>query len=440
MKWFLGLWILVLAVKIGLSALLPFAPDEAYYWVWSQFPQLSYFDHPGMVSWLFWLGSWFSFLPHGERLPAILLNHSLLLVWFFILREIWSENLTKQWLLLVLASPFLGLGSILVTPDSPVLFFWSLSLFFFLKRETSGKPYWSFLLGLALGLGFCSKYHIVLLVFGLVCYLFAEKKMHLLRWQDWALTAAGGLLTCWPVLLWNYQNEFQSFLFQLGHGLGKDHWQPHWTGDYIVGQLLAFFPTFFVLYFTGVRFRRLRIFFWTALIPWALFFFSSFRGAVQANWPIVAYHAALVLVVAAAPSRRHIKTVVALWVVAEVFVLSQWVYPWWESAPDKLQEVHRLRAELSEIQHDPWSQGALFGGSYQIASVLWYYGGEPVYKLRGMSRYDFFDQLEGSTPKTSHFYLLRNLNEPLPQWLAQQNPKTRVIRSTPHYELLEVSP
>jgi hypothetical protein len=27
-------------------------PDEAYYWAWSLKPQLSYFDHPGLIAWV----------------------------------------------------------------------------------------------------------------------------------------------------------------------------------------------------------------------------------------------------------------------------------------------------------------------------------------------------------------------------------------------------
>ena len=26
-------------------------PDEAYYWAWTQHPQLAYFDHPALIAW-----------------------------------------------------------------------------------------------------------------------------------------------------------------------------------------------------------------------------------------------------------------------------------------------------------------------------------------------------------------------------------------------------
>lgn len=436
MIWFAAFWTITLFLKIGLSLLLPLAPDEAYYWVWSLQPQLSYFDHPGMVAWLLRLGASFGGLPQGERIPAIILNHSLLLVWFQILRRTWTLDLTKKWMIIVLASPFLGIGSILVTPDSPVLFFVSFATYFFLEQQRTGRWWWSLLLGLSLGLGFCSKYHIVLLPISFVLYLTFERRWRSVRAQDWLLLIGGGLVGCAPVLLWNAQNDFMSFRFQLNHGLGKSEWQPHWTSDYLVGQILIFFPGLLYLFLKGWRFQKLRLFFWIAAVPWVFFFFSSFRGAVQGNWPIVAYHAALVLVIASHRSWRALRYLIAFWFVAELLVVSQWIYPWWSTAPDKLREVHEIRSHIEETR----GYRPLFGGSYQIASILRYYSGEPLSKLRGMSRFDYFDQLEESLPREPVFYVLRTTNERLPDWLENQNPKVRVLFAYPDYDLIEVRP
>ncbi|ODS51091.1 MAG: hypothetical protein ABS42_00240 [Bdellovibrio sp. SCN 50-8] len=433
---FFLIWLIALVVKIAISCLLPLAPDEAYYWVWSHYPSLSYFDHPAMVSWLFWLGQYFSFVPHGERIPAIVLNHSLLLIWFAIFKDIWSEKLTYRWLALALASPFLGLGSLLVTPDSPVLFFWTLSLYFVYQYLKTPRLWLAAALGLSLGLGFTSKYHIVLLVLGVFAYLTFEKKWKSVRLEDVFAIVAGGLITSSPVILWNIQNDFASFKFQLNHGLGKNEWQHHWTSDYVLGQLLAFFPTLLFLFWQGRRYRQLRLFFWVSLIPWVVFFFSSFRGAVQANWPIVSYYSALVLVIASNPSLKHIKAVIAFWAAAGIFVVSLWIYPWIEKAPDKVTEVHQIREALKESK----AYQPLFGGSYQIASVLWYYGGTPVYKLRDMSRRDFFDEISGSIPSTPRFYVVREKGQALPEWLNQQNPHVNVVKEFTKHELIEVTP
>lgn len=428
---------LSLVLKLCLNAFVPFAPDESYYWVWSHFLDLSYMDHPGMVAWLFYLGKAFSFIPHGERIPTILMGHLTLLIWILIARDLWSQTLTWRWLISYLAIPFLGLGSLLVTPDVPVLFFWSLSFLLLLNWLAKPQPITSIFLGISLGLGFCSKYHMVLFVLGFLVFLWREKpkitKSHL---TSSLLVFLSGLIACSPVLIWNFNNDFDSFRFQIRHGLGKDTWKPHWTSDYLLGQFLLFSPVFWWLYLKGSRFLSLRLFFWMSLVPWVFFFFSSFRGAVQANWPIVSLAPALFLVLAAHQNWKLIKGIVFFYLFAAAFVLSLWVYPWLEKAPDKLTEVHKIRALQSKVL--PYQP--LYGGSYQIASTLWYYSKRPVYKLRAMSRPDQFDYWEGSLPKESPFFVVREKNEPLPEWLQKLKAPNMVILDLGSYELVKVSP
>ena len=56
--WAAGAWPLVAAlaglgvVRLALAARTPVIDDEAYYWIWSRHPALSYLDHPPLVAWL----------------------------------------------------------------------------------------------------------------------------------------------------------------------------------------------------------------------------------------------------------------------------------------------------------------------------------------------------------------------------------------------------
>lgn len=433
-----SLWMILglsLVLKLCLNAFIPLAPDEAYYWTWSFYPALSYLDHPGMVGWLFYLGNFFNFIPYGVRIPNILLGHLTLLVWIIIVRKLWSPELTWRFLLLYLAIPFLGLGSILVTPDVPVLFFWSLSFLFLLYWLKNPSLLISLLLGLCLGLGFCSKYHMVLFVLSFGIFVWREKptltRQHLLSFVPIFLL---GLIASMPVLIWNFQNDWASFRFQINHGLGRSEWRPHWTGDYLAGQFLLFSPVLWFLYLKGARYRSLRLFFWMSLVPWVFFFLSSFRGAVQANWPIVSLAPALILATGAHQSWRLLKIVIGIYLAAAGVVLSLWIYPWAKDAPDKLTEVHQIREAMTKVL--PYQP--LYGGSYQIASVLWYYSGKPVFKVREMSRVDEFDRRAGSTPNESHFFVMREKNEPLPVWLTKLNAKSLIIMDLGRYELVRV--
>ena len=50
-------------VRLLFVATTEIANGEAYYYVWSRFPALSYYDHPPLVAWLTWLTTRFS---HGS--------------------------------------------------------------------------------------------------------------------------------------------------------------------------------------------------------------------------------------------------------------------------------------------------------------------------------------------------------------------------------------
>ncbi|MGZ5279436.1 MAG: glycosyltransferase family 39 protein, partial [Pseudobdellovibrionaceae bacterium] len=241
------IWLFTLLLKLLAAALIPLSTDEAYYWVWSLHPQLSYYDHPPAVSWLFWLGHAFEFLGHAVRWPAVVLGHCTLLVWFLTWRLLFKDQLEEKkfswWMTLALCSPLLGFGSIIVTPDLPVLFFWSLSLYFLLrvfKFQTARDYIW---LGVSLGLGFCSKYHIVLFVPFVFLFILFEKQWSQIRWKYVGLTVLFGLLFCSPVLIWNYLNDFASFKFQMKHGLSRPDYKFYWTWTYVLAQTLVLFPT-----------------------------------------------------------------------------------------------------------------------------------------------------------------------------------------------------
>jgi 4-amino-4-deoxy-L-arabinose transferase-like glycosyltransferase len=123
----LRLWRYTLLGKILLAAVLPLTADEAYYWVWSLFPDWSYFDHPAMTAWMFTLSPYAEALPGLSRLPFVVMGHATLFIWLRLMAPVLSENAQKLLFLILLFHPFSGLGSLLGTPDVPLAFFWSLS-------------------------------------------------------------------------------------------------------------------------------------------------------------------------------------------------------------------------------------------------------------------------------------------------------------------------
>lgn len=385
-----------------------------------------------MVSWLFLLGHPFEWLGHAVRWPAVVLGHAMLLVWILILSKFLDMQKIKTWLFLVLFSPLLGFGSLIVTPDLPVIFFWSLSILFFINIFQRQKLFDYLGLGIALGLGFTAKYHIVLFVPCLLLYILMEKKWREIRWGGVLLTITSGLIGCLPVLLWNYQNEFASFRFQIDHGLGANTYQLSWTTSYLLGQLLIIFPP--ILYFALKKpIPELRWALYFAWFPLIFFFFTSFRSLVEANWPIIAYPAVLALTASQDKVKKSLKIYIGVWGTIFAVVIATLFIPSLRSLNEKIDEPYRLQ-NLSKIvqEHQP-----LYANSYQVASSLWYFSKTPVFKLKDISRFDFFDTLPEAVPQGTFFYLIKPENVKTPLWVFEQGYKKVNVQKTEESFILE---
>lgn len=428
------IWGISLLVKLVLAALIPLSADEAYYWVWAQRPQLSYFDHPPMVSWLFYIGHIFEPYMNAVRWPAVFMGHCMIGLWFFILKDRVDFAKIKMWTYLVLFSPLLGFGSLIVTPDLPVLFFWSLAIALTLKalEEKSLPAYLG--LGVALGLGFCSKYHIVLFVPCLLVYLFTEKKWKDVRWLGVLITVISGLCFSAPVILWNLQNGFASFEFQLKHGLEKSSYNPEWTISYILGQALILFPLIFWAALRAkvpTKMRWLLYFGWGPLL---FFLLTSFRALVEANWPIIAYPAVLAVTLFYSRTQKWLKYYVSFWGLIYGIVIATLFTPALRSLDDKVQEPYAFQ-ELSSIAHE---YSPLYASSYQMASSIWYFSKVPTFKLKDISRFDFFDTLPEAMPSGNQFYLVKRETNGLPKWISEQQWQMKEIKKiSPDFVLLE---
>ncbi|MBX2995502.1 MAG: glycosyltransferase family 39 protein [Bdellovibrionaceae bacterium] len=435
MTWFARLWWLSLLIKLVLAAILPLAADEAYYWVWSHHLQWSYFDHPPLVAWVLWPGHLFENFFFAVRWPAVLLGHATLLVWFLFLKEKLSDAEMKLWMWLALLTPFLGIGSLIVTPDVPVLFFWALSLLFYQRALQKKSATWYIALGAALGLGFCSKYHIVLIVPVFLMDLIFEKKGRDIRWKFIPLTVLTGLLFTTPVLYWNATNDWASFRFQLNHGFSGGAWNPEWTLSYILSQILFFGPLLIPAFVRGFRDRNLRLLSWNALFSWSFFLYSSFKSVVEGNWPIIGYAPAYAVAAKGTRSAKWVYITVGFWSVATLIFLSHWLVPWFPEN-EKIDETHQYRSLAAITQR----YTPIYANTYQMASILSFETKKLIPKLRGMSRYDFYDEMPASMPDGRSFYLIKREGQGLSEWLQSRQTQVEIVEKwPPNFEVLKIT-
>jgi 4-amino-4-deoxy-L-arabinose transferase and related glycosyltransferases of PMT family len=209
---------LILAGAIGLGV------DETYAASMARNLSLSYFDHPPLHFWLIWLTAHItgSESPFVLRLPFIALFGGATWLMFRL-----GERLFGSWAgfwaaaALNLSAVFsLSTGSWLL-PDGPLVFC-LLAATHPLLSLLFGKPKNPHVLwltaGFWLGLGLLSKYHAIFWVLGTGLFVLTSRRFRLFFTPGpyLALLVAGLIFS--PVIIWNAENGWVSFLFQGGRG------------------------------------------------------------------------------------------------------------------------------------------------------------------------------------------------------------------------------
>lgn len=307
----------VTALRLLVAAIVPLAPDEAYYWVWSRTLQPGYFDHPPGVALFIRAGT----LLAGEGAFGIRLMGPLSMALASVLLaraadDLFPEQRPGRWAAALFnATLLVGVGGILMTPELPLLFFWVAALWALARLHATQDGRWWLAFGLLAGLALASKYTAVLLGLGVVVWLIGSRAAWR-WWHDWRLWAGGALamLTFSPVLIWNAAHGWASFLKQGGRaGADEAGFTLRYLGELVAGQAGLATPIVFVLCVVGV---------WLASRAWArqgdaaaallaalvlpgaaLFLWQATGSRVQGNWPSILYPGSCIAAAAFCPAR-----------------------------------------------------------------------------------------------------------------------------------------
>ena len=160
------LWLLLVLSAIirgFLAAYMEFSNDEVYYWTYALYPDWSHFDHPPMVGWVIQFFS-LNLLLDSEffiRLASIVLMTGCTAVMFRIGKEIKDAQTGLYAALLYTASVYsFVITGVFIMPDTPLMLFWLLAFWQFVRFFKSENPRNAPLLwaGLFSGLSMLSKY------------------------------------------------------------------------------------------------------------------------------------------------------------------------------------------------------------------------------------------------------------------------------------------
>jgi 4-amino-4-deoxy-L-arabinose transferase-like glycosyltransferase len=231
---------------------LPAGFDEAYYYLYTQHLDWSYFDHPLMVALSTGFGPWLTgtVSPFTIRLGSLLLYTGALLFLFLTSARLFSKEAAILTLAIASLIPIFMVGfGVLTLPDSPLMFFWSATLYLaaieFFPDFKYQPTYRLALIGLLVGLACLSKYHGLALGFGLVGFCLTSPPHRKALVSPWMLAAAGlFLLAIAPIVLWNSQHDWISFRYQSGRAIpDRGYSVLELLGVFLIG-IAYLFPTF----------------------------------------------------------------------------------------------------------------------------------------------------------------------------------------------------
>jgi Dolichyl-phosphate-mannose-protein mannosyltransferase len=368
---FFGLWLLLGLVQSGLTEL---QDDEAYYWVFSQYLDWGYFDHPPMIAVLVKMG--YAIFPNelGVRLFPLLLNIFSLLI----IEKLIDKKNPFLLYAIVLSIAVLQLSGFVAVPDIPLIFFTALFFLCYKRFISNFSLLTTFLLGLSVALLLYSKYHAVLIVF----FVLLSNIKLFTKYQVY-LAGIIALLLFAPHLWWQYQHDWVSFRYHLFES-NVNAYKPSFTIEYIAGQLLLpgpvagfiLLPAAFLYKTKNETERALRF---TMIGIYAFFLLSSFRGKVEGNWTSPALVPLIILSHQYLSERsKWQKILYKLLPITLLLVLFARIVMLADILPVKaIQErYHAWKDWPKEMRERTKGLPVIFSNSYQRASKYWFYSGQ----------------------------------------------------------------
>jgi hypothetical protein len=284
---------------------------ESYYFRGALHLNLSYFDQPPLF---FWLGGIsikiFGLNNFGIRFPSVLLFAGTSWLLFLITKKLFNAR-SGFWAVTImnLSAVFTVAIACWFQPDAPLMFFWLVATYFIVElmvapgTENSEATRYSrktwllwLAVGISMGLATLSKYHVLFLFAGVFLFISTNKNQrHWLRHPGPYLAVLITIIMALPILWWNYNNGWVSFVFQGSRAGVKEgeHFQIHidWFLRSILGQSLwllpwIWFPTIrqlFVSFKLRSQLLAYSFSFWMAVLP--IVFFT-----VVTLWSNLQYH------------------------------------------------------------------------------------------------------------------------------------------------------
>ncbi|MBL7076077.1 MAG: glycosyltransferase family 39 protein [Kiritimatiellae bacterium] len=392
--WIAGGLAVLTALRLWICTTFDLIGDEAYYWQWSRHLDWCYYSKGPLVAWTIRLGTLiFGNTVLGIRFFSVCFGTGTLLLLYWLTRRLFSRRVALWTLVLAACTPLFVVGSLLMTIDPLFIFFWLASACLFWRAKHTDRIGPWLLTGLLVGLGMLAKYTSVALLPSFALFLAWSKpyRGHLRRANFWLMCLVA--LACLaPVVWWNARHDWITFVHLQERGALDRAWRfsvPEFL-QYVVGQLAAYGPLFFIGIVFSLIHGRIRQnapvayrFLASLIIPLLVFYsILALNDAGEANWTAAAIISALPLLAgtwcALSATSRVARTLTWVALAPAVLLAAVLLAAPATRIPRVEALLYRIRgwqdlARRVEQFNEAESLSFVIGDHYQTASLLAFY-------------------------------------------------------------------
>jgi len=450
----------LLRIASILSGTLDLSGDEAHYWEWSRRPDISYYSKPPGVAYLIMAGTaLFGNTPLGVRGMSVMMCFLAGLAMYALASRMYGAGVGALAAGVMQVIPLFGAWCMGMTPDTPLLLFWTVSLLALHRAWESPKASTWIMLGLALGFGLLGKLAVLFFYIPAALFLLSNETGRARLRTPWPYVALGlSLIFLLPVLVWNIQHGWVTLRHDLVHAKVNEGWvlSPTSLGDFIGSQLGVITPVILVMMVHAVVKRRRidQMCFWLTVPILAGFVLKSMQGKVQANWALSGYVAGVIPFAVMYLDRfatlgKHMRRLLAVGVGIAVVVTAVGLYPsilGRLGMPQKLDPTTRLNG-WKELGREATALGASIGGrhfvfsdNYMVSSELAFYmEGQPITYCvnlgRRMNQYDVWPGFEGLTGQGALYVSTKAMPRSLADAFEATEPHQIIIKDAKGREM-----
>jgi len=290
---------IIIALKFTISFNTGLFEDEAVYWNWSLNPDPSY-------SFTTLIGiKMFTMFPGllnelTVRMAALLTNF-VIIFFFYKTGKIlgFSEKKILISMVFLLSLPFVTIYTSFISPDSMLLMFSVISIYFVIRVIKFGSLTDWILCGVCFGFLMLSKYTGAVFIPAFALFLFImRKKITSITFQKISAAAISLLIIISPLIIWNIINEpvwlnyyVNTGADSLSSGIGENF------RKFILSQTAILLPVVFVfiIYITVMQLRQNertleeKYLLFSGIFIFSVFAFLAITGKLKGNWAFMSY-------------------------------------------------------------------------------------------------------------------------------------------------------